>query len=64
MLSLETESLICKLLLTIVDGEKNIEIIRQVLADQVDFDPYSIFKVLDCENKGFINDNNLMDFIK
>jgi len=64
MLSLETESLICKLLLNIVDGEKNVEIIRQVIADQEHFDPYIAFRVLDQENKGFLNENNFINFLK
>ncbi len=63
MLSLDTENLICEFLFTISDGEKNIDVIRQVLADQSDFDPFKIFKILDSENKGFITDNNLKYYL-
>jgi len=64
MLSLGTDILICKLLLTIADAEKNVEIIRHVLSDQEEYDPLNAFKFLDCENKGYVNDNNIIDYLK
>lgn len=64
MLSLGTENLITKLLLIIADGEKAVEIIRQVLADQIDFEPYNTFCYLDREGKNYIDEYNIHDFLK
>ena len=64
MLSLETETIISKFFLNIADGEKAIEIIRQVLGDQMDYDPYAVFRYLDIEDKNYIDEYNLSDFLK
>lgn len=64
MLSLGTENLITKLLLVVADGEKAVEIIRQVLAEQIDFDAYNTFCYLDREGKNYIDEYNIHDFLK
>jgi len=64
MLSLGTENLITKLCLVVADGEKAVEIIRQVLADQIDFDAYHTFCYLDKEVKNYIDEYNIHDFLK
>jgi len=64
MLSLGTENLITNLCLILADGEKAVEVIRQVLADQLDFDAYNTFCYLDREAKGYIDEYNLHDFLK
>jgi len=64
LLSLQTETLVSKLLLTIADGEKAVEVVRQVLSDQIDFEPYNVFKFLDKEDKHYIDEYNFTDFLK
>ncbi len=64
MLSLGTENLITKLSLVLADGEKAVEIIRQVLADQMDFDPWNTFCYLDREGNNYIDEYNIHDFLK
>jgi len=64
MLSVETESIVSKLLLNLAASEKYSEVIRQVLADQMEFDPWAIFRYFDRENKNFIDEYNFSDFLK
>lgn len=64
MLSVETENRLSKLLLTLADGEASVEVSRQVLGNQLGFDPYQVFKLLDSENKGYIDSFNLVDFYR
>jgi hypothetical protein len=64
MLSIETEARVGKLLLTLAEGEKSVEVARQVLSDQREFDPYLAFKRLDRENNNSINEFNIVDFLK
>jgi hypothetical protein len=64
MLSIETEARVAKLLLSLADGEKSVDITRQVLAEQLDFDAYQVFKKLDREGKNYIDEFNLVDFLK
>ena len=64
MLSIETEARISKFLLNLADGEKSVEITRQVLADQIEFDPYLVFKRIDKEAKSYVDEFNIVDFLK
>ena len=64
MLSLGTENLITNLLLIVADGEKAVEVIRQVLADQPDFDAYNTFGYLDRERKSYLDEYNIQEFLK
>lgn len=62
MLSLETENKISKLLLSIADAESTVEFSRQTLNNQIAFDSYNLFRLIDTEGKGFIDSVNLSDF--
>lgn len=64
MISIETEARVAKLLLVLAEGEKSVEITRQVLADQLEFNPYSLFKRIDRESKNYIDEFNVVDFLK
>ncbi len=64
MLSFGTENLITKLCLVIADGEKAVEVIRQVLSDQRDFDPYNTFCFLDRDGKNYIDEYDIQNFLK
>ena len=48
------------LLLTISEYEKSIEILRKILVEQTDFQPVSLFKFMDSENKQFLNENDIL----
>ena len=59
MLSSQIDNLIIKLLLTIANKEKDIEINRQLLAQNIDFDIFQIYSLLDKEKKNFISKRNI-----
>ena len=64
MLSVETENRLSKILLTLADGEASVEVSRQVLGNQLGFDAYQVFRLLDTEGKGYIDSVNLVDFFR
>ncbi len=64
MISYETEENVARLLARLADGEKSIEIMRSVLADLKEFDPYLAFKCFDNENKNYIDEYNIVDFLR
>jgi hypothetical protein len=64
MISYETEEKFVRLLTRLADGEKSIEILRSVLSDLKEFDPYLIFKYIDKEEKNYIDEYNIVDFLK
>ena len=64
MLSVETEARVAKLFLSLAEGERSVEINRQVLADQLDYEPYSVFKRLDTQGKNNLDEYDLVDFLK
>ena len=63
MISPDTESQIIKLLLTLADLERQVEINRQVLSQNLDFDAYQAFRYIDTDNKNSINSENLLKFL-
>ena len=63
MISPDTESQIIKLLLTLADLERQVEINRQVLSQNLDFDAYQAFRYIDTDNKNSINSENLLNFL-
>ena len=64
MLSIETDKRLAKLMMQLAEGERTIEIARQVLSDLYDFDAYQIFKNLDIEGKNRIDAINIIEFLK
>ena len=64
MCSVETERLVSKLFMTLAEGERSIEISRQVLSDLIEFDPYKIFKTLDIEGKNKIDSSNILAYLR
>ena len=62
MFSYETQKLIIKLLLLISKKEKEVEINRQILAQNPYFDIYQLFYFMDREKKNYIDTFNIMDF--
>jgi hypothetical protein len=63
MLSLETDAKLCRLMMNIAEGEKTIELSRQMLAEEPLFETYAAFKRLDDDSKGFINSLDLKKFM-
>ena len=64
MRSPETEQKLCKLLLILADGERTIEISRQVLSDLKEFDSFQIFKNIDIEDKNKIDCYSIINFLR
>ena len=63
MLSPEIENLLLKLLLTIVRKEKQVEINRQNLSQNIEFDIFQIYSYLDKGKKNCIDSLNLLQFL-
>lgn len=64
MLSNESESKVAKLLVALSEGEKAVELSRQVLCDNLEFDAYQVFKELDIECKNKIDAYNISGFLQ
>ena len=64
MCSPETEQKLCKLLLILAEGERSIEISRQVLSDLKEFDSFQIFKNIDIEDKNKIDCYSIINFLR
>lgn len=64
MLSKNTLSIFCNLLLNIAQKEKQVEINRQVLCQNLNFDAYQVFSYLDQESKNYLNEINLLTFLQ
>ena len=62
MLSEETELKIVNILKTIANGENSIEIIRKLLSDNLNFDPYQIFINLSPKGKEYITPKDILDY--
>ena len=62
MLSIETESELAKIFLTLAEGEKSIDINRQILVELEDFDPFQVFTYLDTNQKNYLNCSDLLNY--
>ena len=63
MLSKNTISILCDLLINLAKKEKQVEINRQVLCQNLNFDVYQVFAYLDLESKNYLNEINLFTFL-
>ena len=64
MLSVETESKLADIFLILAEGEKSVDINRQILVELDDFNPYQIFTFLDIQQKNYINSSDLLNFLQ
>ena len=64
MPSIQTFYRLADLLKAIADGEKQIEITRQVLAEKSAFEPYAAFRRIDRNANGFITSFELLDYLR
>lgn len=63
MLSFDTRRKLADTLLTISDGERQIEIVRQILCEQIDFEPYAAFRRIDRHRKTAIDATDIICFL-
>ncbi len=54
MLPLKVRQQLKALLVDIGKQEKQLEVLRQILCEQYDFEPYSAFQRIDVDRKGFL----------
>ena len=64
MITIETETKLADIFLALSEGEKSIDINRQILVELDDFDPYQIFIFFDNEQKNHINTSDLQLFLQ
>ena len=63
MQSVETEARLARLIITISEMERQIEINRQIVAEQPLFEPYAAFQRIDREGKDYITPTDLNKFM-
>lgn len=63
MLSYHSRQLLKELLTRIGQQEKQLEVVRQVLCEQPEFEPYAGFRRLDRSRKGYINHIDIHEFL-
>ena len=59
----ENETKLAKIFSNLAYGERKSEISRQMLCDNLNFNPYQIFKLLDVENKNYIDKTNIINYM-
>ena len=64
MISNDIQSKLSEILMTLAEEERNVEVTRQVLTENKDYNPYQIFCFLDKDKKNKINDLDLIDFLR
>jgi len=64
MFTLETENLTSQLFLIIAEGERNVETLRQIISENLEFDPYLAFRFLDKEDKRYLDEYNFVNLMK
>jgi Ca2+-binding EF-hand superfamily protein len=64
MLTVETSTRLAELFWAVIEGERQVEIVRQVLAEQTLFSPYATFRALDRFDQGYLTSADLVDFLR
>jgi len=64
MLSRNIQEKICEIFMTLAELERNVEITRQVLSENKDYNSYQIFCYLDTNKKNKINDLDIFNFLR
>ena len=62
MLSLQTERMLAQFFFTLAEGERAVEVTRQVLSEHPDFSPLSLYNALDLTRLG-ISARDLTEFL-
>ncbi len=63
MLTLSSKHLLRDVLVEIGKEEKQLEVLRQILCEQYDFEPYASFRRIDRTRKGFITNIDILEFL-
>lgn len=63
MISESTKLIFCELFISLARGEKKIEVVRQVLCEIPNFEPYSAFKRLAISQKNYLTAEDIMIFL-
>ena len=63
MLSYETKKQLSSLLLSLSEGERQLEIVRQILCEQPDFEPYAAFCRIDRLHQGYLTAVDIKNFL-
>ena len=64
MLSREVQSKISDIFISIAEAERDIEITRQVLTENKDYNSYQIFCYLDSDKKNYVEELDIMNYLK
>ena len=64
MISRNIESKLSEILITLAEEERNVEITRQVLSENKEYNPYQIFCYLDNNKKNKINEKDIINYLK
>lgn len=62
-ISNDTANKIALIFKALAKGENEIELSRQVLCENNDYDPYSLFKYLDSKNRNRINNEDIINYL-
>ncbi len=63
MLSFDSRSILRDLLLEVAVHERQIEVLRQILAELSEFEPYAAFRRLDRLRRGFVTATEICEFV-
>ena len=63
MLSYRTQLKLAHFIKALAEAEKHSEIVRQVIAEQLLFEPYTAFRRLDTDRNSFITTKEISDFL-
>ena len=55
---------LARLILAIAQEENAVEVTRQVLAEQLQFEPYAAFQLLDSQLHGYITSEDVLQFLR
>ena len=64
MLSREIQSKIADIFISLAETERDVEITRQVLTENKDYNSYQIFCYLDSDKKNYVEELDIINYLK
>ena len=64
MLSREIQSKICDIFISLAEAERDVEITRQILTENKDYNSYQIFCYLDSDKKNYVEELDIINYLK
>ena len=64
MISRKTQSKISDIFITLAEAERDVEVTRQVLTENKDYNSYQIFCYLDSDKKNKIDESDIINYLK